>query len=106
MKASKFYTKDQEEILSVINSAKENIETDINEEYDSVKQFFKEYGDVDYNTFLITYDEKYGQIIKQYRERQKIKSLKVIKIAAILYIITFGLGVMGVLIYVLPTLEY
>ncbi|MFA6335081.1 MAG: hypothetical protein WCX48_05915 [Bacteroidales bacterium] len=120
MKASKFYYKDKVELLSALENGKDTRDTSTKEEQDSIEAFFEESKEMDYNTFLTQYNEKYGNIIKQYRETQKMKTMKVLYSAlnpygddwemimktikvlygvAILYIITVVIGVIAGIVY-------
>lgn len=98
MKADDFNNKEYQEIFRALrkSSSTESLTEEVRE---SIMNFFDENKEVDYNTFLVLYNEKYGEIIKQYRENNKLKTLTTLKIAAILYIITFILGLIGVLIF-------
>lgn len=101
MKADDFNYKEYKEIFSALreSSSTESLSEEVRE---SIMNFFDENKEVDYNTFLTLYDEKYGNIIKHYREYKKLKglnALKTIKVAAILYIITFIFGLIGALVY-------
>ena len=98
MKADDFNYNDYEELISALKIANP-LESILNPEKDEILKFFEDNKEVDYNTFLTLFKEKYGNIIKQYRESQKIKAIKTIKVAAILYIITFILGVIGFIVY-------
>lgn len=98
MKADKFNQKEYDELIEALNSTS-STDSITKEENNEIKNFFIENKEVDYNTFLILYNEKYGEIIKNYREYLKLKTLKIIKIAAILYIITLILGLIGVIYY-------
>ena len=109
MKASKFYSKEKYELMSVLNEIKDIGYTSTKEEVEEIEQFFEESKDMNYNTFLQKYKDRYGNIIDQYRESQKIKilesiysshnpngedrelsrkTLKIVYIAAIIYIAT------------------
>lgn len=98
MIAFNYYDKEQEELLSALESALVNRR--INEQNrKDIQDFFTESKKMEYNEFLIIYDEKYGKIIKQYREREKVQTMKILYYAAILYIITFILGIIGVILF-------
>jgi len=98
MKADDFNYKEYQEIFRALRetSSTKSLSEEVRE---SIMNFFDENKEVDYNTFLILYNDKYGDIIKNYREYLKLKTLNIIKIAAILYIITFVLGVISLVAY-------
>ena len=98
MKADDFNYNDYVELISALKVT-EPLESILSPEKDKIFKFFEDNKEVDYNTFLTLYKEKYGNIIKQYRQTQKVKAIKTIKFAAILYIITFILGVIGAIVY-------
>jgi|GEM_PF-3329739 len=108
MKADKFYSKEKYELMSVLYESKD-IGTSTKEEVEEIEQFFEDSKDMNYNDFLQKYKDRYGNIIDQYRESQKIKilesiysshnpngedrelsrkTLKIVYIAAIIYIAT------------------
>lgn len=99
MKADKFNQKEYDELIEALNSTS-STDSITKEENNEIKNFFIENKEMDYNSFLSLYNEKYGEIIKNYREYLKLKTLKIIKIAAILYIITLILGLIGVIYYI------
>ena len=92
MKADKFNQKEYDELIEALNSTS-STDSITKEENDEIKNFFIENMEMDYNSFLALYNEKYGNIIKQYREKLKLKSIKKIGFAATLYTITFFVGI-------------
>lgn len=109
MKASKFFYKEKSELLSALDEAKDIGYTSTEEEEQQIELFFESSKDLDYNIFLEKYNQRYGNIIRQYRESQKLlyirsiyksinpngedrtlsrKTYKVVYIASIVYLIT------------------
>jgi len=101
MKAINYYDNLLADLLKAVKGSypdsalQSGLDSDIND----IKAFFNEKKDLEYNDFLVSFKEKYGNIIKQHRETQKVKAIKTIKVAAILYIITFILGVIGAIMF-------
>ena len=120
MKASKFYSKEKYELISALDASKDISYTSIKEEEDQIELFFESSKDLDYNVFLEKYNERYGNIIKQYRESQKLlllkslyqsnnpngefreltrKTLKTVYIASIVYIVSSIVAILFALNY-------
>lgn len=101
MKAINYYDNLLAELLKAVKGSHPDsaLQSDLESDINDIKAFFNEKKDLEYNDFLVSFKEKYGNIIKQHRETQKVKAIKTIKVAAILYIITFILGVIGVIVY-------
>jgi hypothetical protein len=99
MIAKDFFEKDKDELANAIRSLRASIETSVLPDLEQIDEFFKESANKDYTDFLVDYKLKYGIIIEHYRERNKVIAINIIKTAAILYIITFILGVIGVIVY-------
>lgn len=76
MKAAKFFSKEKYELMSVLDEIKDIGYTSTKDEVEEIEQFFDESKDMNYNDFLQKYKERYGNIIIQYRESQKLKILK------------------------------
>lgn len=74
MKARFFFQNLKEETFKALKSNNASPETQ-NDMYKEIQVFFKENMDIDYNAFISAYNEKYGNIIKQYRETQKVKAI-------------------------------
>lgn len=100
MKADKFNQKEYDELIEALNSTS-STDSITKEESIEIKKFFVDNKEMDYNSFLDLYNQKYGNIISQYREIIKLKSVKKLKIAAVLYIITFVLAVVSILIWLI-----
>ncbi len=101
MRAYDYNSKEFTELIDALRiaSSTESVSGSVRE---SIHSFFSENKDIDYNDFLVLYNEKYGNIIKQYREYQKLKAIKKIRFAASLYIVTFFMGlIIGILWYIL-----
>lgn len=109
MKAGKFFLKDKYELISILDECKDIGYYSNEEEEKEIEQFFEDSKELDYNDFLKLYNEKYGNIINQFRESQRIKllnsiynsnnpngedrelsrkTLKIVYISAIIYIAT------------------
>ena len=101
MKAYYYYDKAQKELKKALTNAYPDMRSTVStsKDIEEINSFFEESKKMEYNDFLDIYNERYGNIIKQYRENQKVKAIITIKVAAILYIITFILGVIGVIVY-------
>jgi hypothetical protein len=91
MKADYFNQKEYEELISALNIANPT-QRESSQDKEEILKFFENNKEVDYNTFLTLYKEKYGNIIKQYREKEKVKAIKKIRFAATLYTITIFVG--------------
>ena len=100
MKADKFNQKEYDELIEALNIASSS-DCITKEEKEEIIQFFTENKELDYNSFLSLYNEKYGNIIKQYREKLKLKSIKKVGFAATLYTITFFVGIVVGLIWLI-----
>ncbi|HCT93711.1 MAG: hypothetical protein A2X19_06075 [Bacteroidetes bacterium GWE2_39_28] len=88
MRAGDYNSKEFSELIQAViaTSTKESIPSD---QRGLVLKFFKENAELEYNEFLTLYNEKYGNIIKQYRAILKAKTLKRIHFAATLFVISF-----------------
>ena len=105
MKAFNYYDNLFAELLKAVKGSYPDgaLQSALDSDINDIKAFFNEKKHLEYSDFLVSFKEKYGNIIKQYREAQKVKAIKTIKVAAILYIITFILGVIGVIVYLLQS---
>ena len=105
MKAIYYYEKLLAELIKAVKGSYPDgaRQSDLDSDINDIKAFFNEKKDLEYNDFLVSFKEKYGNIIKQHRETQKVKAIKTIKVAAILYIITFILGVIGFIVYLVQS---
>jgi hypothetical protein len=105
MKADDFNEKECVELMNALRSTSvtESVPSNVRELIDI---FFDENKEIDYNEFLTLYNEKYGNIINQYREHQKVQAIEKIRFAASLYIITFFIGlVIGIIWFFLGYLS-
>jgi len=102
MKAYYYYDKAQIELKKALKHAYPDIKNNAAtaKDIEEINSFFEGSKKIEYNDFLDLYNERYGNIIMQYRENKKIKSITIIKIAAILNIITFIIGIIGVIAYI------
>lgn len=100
MKADKFNQKEYDELIEALNSTS-STDSITKEENDEIKNFFVENMEMDYNSFLALYNEKYGNIIHQYREKLKLKSISKLRFANLLYIITFFIAVISWFIWLI-----
>lgn len=91
MKSKYYFQKLREETYKVLTSdvVTSEIQSTI---YDDIKVFFEDNKEVDYNIFLSAYNEKYGNIIKLYRENQKLKTMKIMYICGIIFLISVALS--------------
>lgn len=92
MKADDFYEKDYVELMDALRIAYKGdiVPYDVKE---SIKDFFKGNQEIEYNDFLKMFNEKYGNIVNQYREKQKLKSIRYIRFASNIYVVTFFLAI-------------
>ena len=100
MKADKFNQKEYDELIEALNSTS-STDSITKEESIEIKKFFVDNKEMDYNDFLKLYNEKYGNIINQYREKLKLKSISKLRFANLLYIITFFIAVISCFIWLI-----
>lgn len=102
MKADIYNDKEIVELIEALRSSSRSGSVP-SEVLESIRSFLRENKETDYNDFLALYNEKYGNIINQYREHYKVKAIKSIRFAAVLYIITFFIGLVAAIIWLLPS---
>ncbi|MBE9488604.1 MAG: hypothetical protein IMY73_05400 [Bacteroidetes bacterium] len=90
IRAKIFFHEDYYELDKVLGLSEYSVSR--KQQKDEIKEFFNSSKDMDYNEFLELYNEKYGNIIKQYNERSKLRMLKTIKFSAVLLIISIVLS--------------
>ena len=93
MKAKYYYQKLKAETYEALKSDAITFEIQKNI-YLDIKTFFNDNMDLDYNAFLSAYNEKYGNIIKLHRENQKLKTMKIMYICGIIFIVSVGISIL------------
>lgn len=102
MKAIRYYSRD----LKVLEDAID-VDTLSNEEKEEIAAFFSEHQETNYNEFLMLFNERYGNIVAEYRKRKIVKILKHVNIAAIIFIVLFIISVICVILsFIIRIISY
>lgn len=97
MVAKNYYYTDLEEAKKIIKTTINSYDND--KSLNELEDFFTENAELTYEEFYSLFNNKYGWLIKNYRERKKTESLNTIKIAATIQIIAFVFSIIYLFFY-------